>query len=723
MINTSNEFKSYILNNREFHINGTITLADATVINLTDQNVMSNGLEISEGTSDNGVFSLGSAIVSQCKITLNNSHGVFDEYEFIGAIIKPKVGLKLSSTIEYLSKGTFTVVRTSVIGSTIILYGYDNLDKLDRPFSEMSVSYPITIKTLLRDICTHCQIPYNDSSFFNDSFIVENSFDVSTTTCREVVSYIAEIACSYVKCNVNGYLILGWYNFSVFEDYANIDGGVFDNGTPSYASGDNIDGGDFTFGTTTYYDGGTFLEMSNYFHVFSLQSSDVAIDDVVITGVKVSAVLGDYDETETILVGTSDYVIEISENPLIQVGKANLVATTVGSKIIGMKFRPCDIKCISDPRLESGDVGYLSDSKGNSYQILATNIIYKLGDFEMLSCDAESPLEKNSKKYSESAKAVVEARKQTKQEVTNYDLTVQTMTEIITNGLGLYQTVVDTESGRIFYQHDKPTMNESLKRWFMTDQGYIQQTRPTIADAWVTTSGVDVYGNALYNILTVKGINADWINAGAITMYKDTLESPVIDITHNFTDTENFDEKHYENTKVLADGFKSIETVNDVSDEFLYTLITELSSRVGGVRLRLTDKDGGAYNADLTLSKLIFSETGPFTSGKTSTYGNNGMRICSTDTINGIQVGSDSLVATVQNGWTYKNIYFTEPQNASRTKVFLSHRILTSLQNIVVSNVTTNYFTVGVYSDDTHNAVGWEFKFDWLAISTGLILS
>ena len=90
----------------------------------------------------------------------------------------------------------------------------------------------------------------------------------------------------------------------------------------------------FTFSESTNYDGGNFADLDRFHHIYSLQSLNVATDDVVITGIRVT------NEDNTYLFGSEIYALGISDNPFI-IGKEQEIATYLGNKIVGMRFRPC----------------------------------------------------------------------------------------------------------------------------------------------------------------------------------------------------------------------------------------------------------------------------------------------------------------------------------------------------------------------------------------------
>jgi hypothetical protein len=504
MINVSSEFKTLIKgNDRKFYGGAEITLADATVLTLDNTKIMS--LKIEDMTSQNDEFTIGSAIINEMTLTINNLTEEFSDYDFTDAVIRPTVGLKLSETTETLNKGVFTADDPKAIGSIITLTALDNMVKFDTPFKDVVLVFPTTPILLLSAVCLHCGVTLATTTFLNDDFtITERPLD-DAVSCREVVSWIAQLSGNFARMNTSGQLELKWYDFEIFEE-GNLDGGTFDDTEEtSYQSGDSADGGNFTDYTSgDNIDGGSFTDLSRFHHFYSLSQFSVATDDVVITGISVT----DSAETpNTVLYGQVGYVISLEGNKLIQsLEDATTIANSVGAAIVGMRFRPLNLNCLSDPSIESGDVAYVSDRKGNVYQTLITNVIYGIGQATKITCDAESPSRNSSVRYSEATKAIIEARKNTELKLSAYDLTVQQFLNLMTYGFGLYKSSeVLGDGSTIFYMHDKATIAESDAVWKFSGSGIFLSTDHGL------TWGVDTNGNMLVNVLTAIGVNAEWI--------------------------------------------------------------------------------------------------------------------------------------------------------------------------------------------------------------------
>lgn len=518
MINTSNEYNEKITGSRKFLLGANISLSGGTVLAVNDTDIVQGGMEFEDSTSGPSSFQIGAAIINKHILTLSNYDGRFDPYEFTDATVRPRISLQLSETVESLNKGVFTVDEPNFTGSVIILECLDNMHKFEKAFSEVTLSFPTTAGNALQVICTYCGVSLATTTFFNFDYIIQSRPDDSAMSCLDMVSYIAQVAGDYARCNVSGALELKWYDTTAFESGSDLDGGSFDEDTP-YSSGDDADGGNFTdYNSGDSFDGGTFLGMKKYWHFYDFGSTPtIGVDDIVITGIRVENTSS--ERGYSALYGTEGYVISISNNPLIQSqSDAQTIANSVGAKIVGMRFRQFSASILSNPAVEAGDPAYLSvrGNRGfNTYQGYVTNLSFKVNSRETIQNNAESPSRNSSVKYSESTKTIVKARKQTEEQITAYDLAVQQLTNLITNGFGLFKTEVeDSNGGIIYYMHDKQVMDESLYRWFMTSGGMIEQKK--VDGAWTTVSAVDNEGNALYNVITARGIVADWIRTGSL---------------------------------------------------------------------------------------------------------------------------------------------------------------------------------------------------------------
>lgn len=522
MIPTSAAYKQAMNGPRTFLAQVTVTFRDETVEAWDNSRLMS--LSFEEATSDTGTFTVGSAIIGKLSLSVLNHDDAYSELDFIDAVMQVKIGVETANGTEYMNRGIFTVDTARADSGAILITALDNLSKMDIPYQTASkLTYPATLDQIYRDACTSCGVYPATVGFLNDDFVVQNR-PTEDYTCREILSAVATMAGCFAKADRNGEIMLGWYDglkeLLSKEDY---DGGTFDSGEPSYETGDSLDGGVFDYGSPYYIsgdsaDGGSFSDTDDYFHLYSSSSQEIDIDDIEITGVEVLITTESDGETttNTYLFGEEGYLISISENPLIQVYDEDMLMA-VANKLIGMRFRKFSMSGRSDPAYETGDSGYVSDRKGNSYISILTSISFEVNGYEGFTCDAESVLERNMTRYNETArnftKVVQKTEQMVNEEKTARELAIEQLTNRVNNSSGLFTTIeTQSDGSKIFKLHDKPTLEESQIVWTMTAEAWTVSTN----GGETPNAGMTVDGDTIVRILTATGINADWINSGTI---------------------------------------------------------------------------------------------------------------------------------------------------------------------------------------------------------------
>lgn len=482
LVNTSQTYRDLIYTSgRKFRAKARIELADETVLNITDEDIMQSGITIEDCVSASNSFEIGSAIINELNITLFNLDGRFNEYNFEKAIINIQIGLELpDSTIEWIPKGYFTVDEAVFGSSTIAITALDNMSKFDKPYTISTLQYPATLFNILQDACNCCGVLLNTQTFLNSNYIVDSRPSDEKTTFREVVSWIAQLSGNFARVNYNGTLDLFWYEYSKFEN------------------------------------------PSEYALIERIKSCEIAIDNITVTGVQI---IPTNENENPYPSGQNGYVITIEDNPLAQSGIEGL-AYSIGQKLNGFTFRPFKAESLANPAVESGDVAVIKDTKGNIYQSFISSISYTFGSFETYSADTETPNKKESTRYSASAKAVQAAKVETERQISVYDLSVQQMSNLMSNAMGIYETAEKQDDGSfIYYAHDKPTLSESQIIWRKTREAFAVSY-----DSGQTWHGMTAEGNIVAQILTTIGINADWINTGTLRVGGNLNQSGKIEL-------------------------------------------------------------------------------------------------------------------------------------------------------------------------------------------------
>lgn len=542
MIHASNEFgyQLRVEDNRRYLEYVDITLSGGgKTLNLTNEDLWGGGLSVEDAVSSESSFDIGSAIINKCTVVINNIYDTYSEYDFTDAEVVAWIGLELpGGRIEKLRKGTYAVDEASYNGSIITLSCLDNMRKFDKPYTESSLKYPATLKVIVRDACDRCGVTLQTYDFPHDDFVVQERPNDEAVTFREIISWCAQIAGCFCRCDTLGRLELKWYDQELLEA-TGLDGGYFDSGS-LYQSGDNADGGTFRPWNTGYeFDAGTFEELNKVHNIYSNYSIDISMDDVVITGVRVleKTKEDNKDAIVTYQSGRDGYVISVENNELIKGGAGQQVSNWLGQQLIGFRFRRANVSHASDPTIEAGDVGFLTDRKGNVYRMVISSTRFSTGGSQTTISSAENPLRNSAARFSAETKNYVDYRKDIEKEKTDREKAQEELKERIDNSSGLYTTEVTQPDGStIFYMHDKPALAESMIVWKMTAEAWGVST-----DGGKTyNAGMTVDGDTIVRILTAVGVNADWIKTGALriekngkTMVNMDFDTGVVDMVVN----------------------------------------------------------------------------------------------------------------------------------------------------------------------------------------------
>lgn len=518
MLNVSAKWQRAVMLDNDINVNcfADIVTASGEKIPISDSELWANGFEVNDSTSSNGTFTIGALIAGKLKIKLNNIYEDYSKYDFDKASVTAYVSKSFSDgTTEKLKIGEYRVSETSYDGSLITLTCLDNINNFNREY-DSNLSYPTTSYEVVRDACIKCDVPFTMARFDNSDYVInEIPSDDQKLTYGQAIAYILQLSGLWGKCGHDGELLIGWYDMSQFESQ-NYNGGTFSTKTTPYSDGDSVDGGTFKYSDGDSADGGTFTEARNYHNIYTQKDLNVATDDVVITGVKVTVTSKeDKAKDVNVLAGKEGYAVSISDNPFISAGKAQTVANYIFKKIGGMRFRPLDATLLSNPLIESGDVALVTDHKQNTYSCFISNRTFTVGSGTKISCDAENASRNSADKFSNETKAIVQAREVAQAKLSVYDKQMQLLTQLMSQSLGLFKTEQVQEDGSIIYiMHNKADLNSSNIQWKMTANGMAVSS--DYGKTW--NAGVDKDGNAVFNIMSAIGINFDWAHGGTLTL-------------------------------------------------------------------------------------------------------------------------------------------------------------------------------------------------------------
>lgn len=203
------------------------------------------------------------------------------------------------------------------------------------------------------------------------------------------------------------------------------------------------------------------------------------------------------------------------ENNLLSDSDLGTVAAWIGGNLVGARFRNLQGDLIYNPLLEFGDMAYSFDRNGNKYLTPITNVSSPLNGITTVKTQADDPIRNSSTYMSEATKALVEARQLVKDERTEREKAVERLANTLKESGGLYMTEDPQDDGSvIYYMHNKPTLEESDIVWKLTAEAIGIST-----DGGKTYPyGFTVTGEMITRLLYAEGINASYINAGALVV-------------------------------------------------------------------------------------------------------------------------------------------------------------------------------------------------------------
>lgn len=471
MINVSSEFKEIMMQRQDFKENAEVTFSDGTVLNLEEKDFSITNNSVVDSADANAV-PIGAAICRNIQFELLNDDDHLEKYDFYGAKVRLYLTFDLSNTVEKIEFGTFTVTEPEIYGTTVVVNAADDMYKANAAYST-DLSFPATAGAVLRDACSRCNILMGTTSFLHDDFQIQTK-PSGDYTFRQVIGYIAMIACGNARINRSGKLEILTYNLDFSRECHNL----------------------------------------TEWKSLTMDTSDITITGIQTTQ-KVKKMEGE-NETEveeTVRAGSEGYMLTVS-NPLVS-GNEETLVSWIHEKISGVPFRKFTGDYITYPLAEFMDLAKITDWRGNTYNTFVTDIDFVFFGITTLKNSAESGLRNASKYGSENTQTNVHLQELIKQERTDRQEAIKKLGDSLNAGGGLYSTYEKQPDGStITYLHDKPNLKES--------KTVIKITAEAIG---VSNDGGKTYlygfvldGDIIAKILYAHGIDADYINTGAITV-------------------------------------------------------------------------------------------------------------------------------------------------------------------------------------------------------------
>ena len=240
------------------------------------------------------------------------------------------------------------IAQPSIPGKTsYTVTAYDNIILLETDFSEhlatIQSNFPMTLNSLLSEVATVSGVTFGNNPTLGSTSIAE--FSATGVSCRQVVSWAAEMSGQYVYADTSGDICFGWY---------------------SAASGKKVYKTSGSSGGVTYVpykqDG---LDYKDF--------AASAVDGVAVAPPEVEGAAAIYPSAAT------GNIYSVSNNLLLS-GAAVATLETVAQTLYGVlsalpAYRPCEINLFRfDNPFRAGDIVAVEDAQGVTFNTLVMSM-------------------------------------------------------------------------------------------------------------------------------------------------------------------------------------------------------------------------------------------------------------------------------------------------------------------------------------------------------------
>lgn len=455
----------------------TCTPTTGTAFTITEADII-GAPTISRASVSGDKIEIGSAIVSELSLTLDNQDGRYNSKIFEGAELYVVIKFPLASGSTYsMPMGYFTVDETPRKLTTIKLTAYDRMARFDRPY-DTELTYPASIYAIVQNACTNCGVTNAvPSNSLNCTYSVPERPEADNLTYRQVIMWAAELMGLCLFINYDDQLTAKWY----------------------------------TANTSKH----EYLEPSDR---FISGNTDYAENSITITGVRI---VGNDEAKTEYLAGTTDYAFNIEGNLLAQ---ESMPLSTIAAKILNSRaitYRPMSCQTHSFPHLYPLDILKFRTASGDSYQTILTNVTYTFRQNSKLEGKGQTVTQAGYASlgaFTSRQRTILERTKaQTYAAIKDAQQAVLALNETIANSMGLYVTTVDDGAGgTITYYHDHAALEDSNTIYCRNAGGYAWTN-----DGWndgepTWNYGVDKNGDAVLRSIAANKLVANYIIAGQL---------------------------------------------------------------------------------------------------------------------------------------------------------------------------------------------------------------
>lgn len=597
MINVSKAFKNALAEGKILYEIVDIAFADGRKKTLDSEILVGGGTftDCAESSS----FPVGATICKSMTLSLDNTEDQWKDYYFYKAKLTAYLKMQVTDSVaETIKKGTYTITTPEQYGEVLEFTALDDMYKANASYTSNLV-LPQPAFTLLRDACETIGISMGFSSMEHGDVVI-NSIP-NGITFRQLIGWVAMLDSANARVDVNGNLqLIKWDFDSVSVDYG---AAVGADGYLVFGGGSSADSDGFISPNA----GNWYLDSDGYLTLKEgvgnptrlrdyLSSPTLSSDDIVITGIKVKNTESDA------MYGKDGYVLEL-ENDLLSDADLKTVAGWIGGNLIGKSFRSMEGSLIYNPLTEFGDMAFTYDRKENKYITPITDISSRLNGTTDIKTKAENPIRGSSKFLSSADKTLIAAKKIIENEKTAREQAVKKLENALANSEGLFETLeVLEDKSVITYLHDKPLLEES--------KVVIKLTSNAIG---VSNDGGETYpygfvvdGTLITRLLYAEGINANYIDSGALTV-KDSDGNIIFQADMNT-------KKVYLDGSVQIGGGKSINDIKQTAENAMKAaalaknMTLQLSNEYQGISV---DSNGnyGTFPSGVTTKAVVMYGT------------------------------------------------------------------------------------------------------------------
>lgn len=378
--------------------------------------VLPDGTEISSGVGTQvaiSSFTLNETVNTGTDLTIGSVCANSIEFDVIDPKNKLSIGAQTELTVyrEYVEGertqiGLFTTekpTRTSANGIHIV--AYDRVARLDKDITQdinTLTEWPYTLLELARVVCSACGLTLINNEIPNGAYLI-SSVVGNSITGRQLLQYIGQVTCRFVRATAFGEIEFGWYQpvgtYSIGSastaDIVKLSPTSIELNSKAIITTDDGKGNiSIDSDLITVQDDGagnielkiqTDLKSYRYFQG-SLSFEDYNVAPIEKVQIKQS-------DKDIGVVYPTDIVEEantyvISSNPLLTAYTSSEIAdiaSTIFTILQPITYVPCSVSILANKYIRAGSIVQVTDINNNSFTIYVMSRTQK-GNIDTLKC-------------------------------------------------------------------------------------------------------------------------------------------------------------------------------------------------------------------------------------------------------------------------------------------------------------------------------------------------